>query len=63
MDDETDLPDLGELDLDDSAEDFWKMDNVSLYTNIFIKKKRPNCGLNRMSQVWNMTWIGIQMKI
>ncbi|KAI9348340.1 hypothetical protein BD770DRAFT_475083 [Pilaira anomala] len=27
MDDETDLPDLSALDLDDSNEDFWKMDN------------------------------------
>lgn len=30
MDDETDLPDLSALDLDDSNEDFWKMDNVKL---------------------------------
>ncbi|KAI7896697.1 uncharacterized protein EV154DRAFT_491884 [Mucor mucedo] len=29
MDDETDLPDLAALDLDDSAEDFWKMDSLS----------------------------------
>lgn len=29
MDDETDLPDLAALDLDDSAEDFWKLGNVS----------------------------------
>lgn len=27
MDDETDLPDLAALDLDDSNEDFWKLDN------------------------------------
>lgn len=30
MDDETDLPDLADLDLDDSADDFWKMNDVSL---------------------------------
>jgi hypothetical protein len=29
MDDETDLSDLAALDLDDSTDDFWKMDNVS----------------------------------
>lgn len=29
MDDETDLPDLAALDLDDSAEDFWKMGSLS----------------------------------
>lgn len=28
MDDETDLPDLADLDLDDSDEEFWKMDEV-----------------------------------
>ncbi|KAG0165774.1 hypothetical protein DFQ28_002813 [Apophysomyces sp. BC1034] len=28
VDDETDLPDLAGLDLDDSTEDFWKMDNT-----------------------------------
>lgn len=26
VDEETDLPDLADLDLDDSTEDFWKMD-------------------------------------
>ena len=26
MDDETDLPDLAALELDDSADDFWKLD-------------------------------------
>lgn len=36
MDDETDLPDLSALDLDDSNEDFWKMDNVITITE-FIK--------------------------
>lgn len=30
VDDETDLPDLADLDLDDSADDFWKMNDVSL---------------------------------
>ena len=30
MDDETDLPDLADLDLDDSDEEFWKMDQVSI---------------------------------
>jgi hypothetical protein len=29
MDDETDLPDLADLDLDDSTDDFWKLDTVS----------------------------------
>jgi hypothetical protein len=28
MDDETDLPFLASLDLDDSREDFWKIDTV-----------------------------------
>lgn len=28
MDDETDLPDLADLDLDDSTDDFWKLDKV-----------------------------------
>jgi hypothetical protein len=28
MDDETDLPDLADLDLDDSTDDFWKMNDV-----------------------------------
>ncbi|KAL0582057.1 hypothetical protein ABG067_008344, partial [Albugo candida] len=27
MDDETDLPDLAALELDDSTDDFWKLDN------------------------------------
>ncbi|KAI8362711.1 hypothetical protein EDC96DRAFT_221779 [Choanephora cucurbitarum] len=32
MDDETDLPDLADLDLDDSTDDFWKLDGVSVVT-------------------------------
>lgn len=28
MDDETDLPDLADLDLDDSNDDFWKLEKV-----------------------------------
>lgn len=28
MDDETDLTNLASIDLDDSNEDFWKLDNV-----------------------------------
>ena len=31
VDDETDLPNLAGLDLDDSTDDFWKMDDVSGY--------------------------------
>lgn len=42
MDDETDLPDLGDLDLDDSAEDFWKMDNVSLSTKYKKRRKKKD---------------------
>lgn len=36
MDDETDLPDLADLDLDDSNDDFWKLEKVPfiLYVNI-----------------------------
>ncbi|OBZ82111.1 hypothetical protein A0J61_09838, partial [Choanephora cucurbitarum] len=33
MDDETDLPDLADLDLDDSTDDFWKLDGVSFVLN------------------------------
>ena len=33
MDDETSLPDLAGLELDDSDEEFWKMDEVS---NLFL---------------------------
>ncbi|KAI9315511.1 hypothetical protein BX666DRAFT_1878744 [Dichotomocladium elegans] len=29
VDDETDLPNLADLDLDDSADDFWKLDNTA----------------------------------
>lgn len=32
MDDETDLPDLATLDLDDSDEEFWKLDEVGTQT-------------------------------
>lgn len=32
MDDETDLPDLAALDLDDSDEEFWKLDEVGTQT-------------------------------
>jgi hypothetical protein len=32
MDDETDLPDLAALELDDSTDDFWKLDNVRYIT-------------------------------
>lgn len=32
VDDETDLPNLAGLDLDDSTDDFWKMDDVSYAT-------------------------------
>ncbi|KAG2236497.1 hypothetical protein INT48_000797 [Thamnidium elegans] len=49
MDDETDLPDLSALDLDDSNEDFWKMDNflthLSMPTHPFsppLSGKRSN---------------------
>ncbi|KAI8975359.1 hypothetical protein BDF20DRAFT_601319 [Mycotypha africana] len=28
VDNETDLPDLGELDIDDSVDDFWRLDKV-----------------------------------
>lgn len=35
MDDETDLSALSALDLDDSNEDFWKMDNVISFFKIF----------------------------
>lgn len=36
VDDETDLPDLADLDLDDSADDFWKMNDVSLLLQVCI---------------------------
>lgn len=36
MDDETDLPDLAALDLDDSNEDFWKLDTSVRYIYIYI---------------------------
>lgn len=36
MDDETDLPDLAALDLDDSNEDFWKLDTSVRYIYMFF---------------------------
>ncbi|KAI7903250.1 uncharacterized protein BX663DRAFT_45748 [Cokeromyces recurvatus] len=34
MDDETDLPDLANLDLDDSTEEFWKLDNSDIISSL-----------------------------
>ncbi|KAK4521374.1 uncharacterized protein ATC70_011989 [Mucor velutinosus] len=34
MDDETDLPDLADLDLDDSNDDFWKMEKSDTISNL-----------------------------
>ncbi|KAI9476387.1 MAG: hypothetical protein EXX96DRAFT_577019 [Benjaminiella poitrasii] len=34
MDDETDLPDLANLDLDDSTEEFWKLDNNDMISSL-----------------------------
>lgn len=34
MEDETDLSALSALDLDDSNEDFWKMDNVKRFGSL-----------------------------
>ena len=49
MDDETSLPDLAGLELDDSDEEFWKMDEVSIvFIYLFtIKEKRAYCCYHR----------------
>ncbi|KAI8146090.1 hypothetical protein BJV82DRAFT_405403 [Fennellomyces sp. T-0311] len=41
MDDETDLPDLADLDLDDSDEEFWKMDESSIASHNLTPPMKP----------------------